>query len=109
MIRNLLLSYRTYESNNSDKVEKICKCNKLHRASVVQRAVCVPEVKPGVEWAMLLQTGMAECISKVETTTRLAQLRVDSLGSGCYRRSDPFKIGLWNWYASIPSRTSTYA
>ena len=54
-------------------------------------------IKKGI-FVMFVHTSMAECMSKVETTARLAQLRVDSLGSNSYRRSDPFKIGLWNWY-----------
>jgi len=55
---------------------------------------------------MFVHTSMAECMSKVETTARLAQLRVDSLGSGSYRRSDPFKIGLWNWHLFIERKGS---
>ncbi|GKD61081.1 BTB/POZ domain-containing protein-like protein [Tanacetum coccineum] len=34
---------------------------------------------------------------RVETTSRLAQWRVDSFGFS-YRKSDPFVIGKWNWY-----------
>lgn len=36
--------------------------------------------------------------SKVETIARLAQWRIDNFSSSTYKRSDPFKIGLWNWY-----------
>ncbi|KAH9618513.1 hypothetical protein KSS87_022101 [Heliosperma pusillum] len=35
---------------------------------------------------------------KVETTSRLVQWRIDNLSSCSFRRSDPFKIGLWNWH-----------
>nr|XP_043608422.1 BTB/POZ domain-containing protein At1g55760-like [Erigeron canadensis] len=36
----------------------------------------------------------------VETVSRLAQWRIidHHLGSTCYRKSDPFQIGSWNWY-----------
>ncbi|KAL8209805.1 hypothetical protein R6Q57_006537 [Mikania cordata] len=34
---------------------------------------------------------------RLETTSRLAQWRIDSLASSSYRKSDPFKIGNWNW------------
>ncbi|KAF5194495.1 BTB/POZ domain-containing protein, partial [Thalictrum thalictroides] len=39
--------------------------------------------------------------SKVETISRLAQWRIDSFGPCSYRRSDPFKVGIWNWYLSV--------
>ncbi|KAK1417980.1 hypothetical protein QVD17_27116 [Tagetes erecta] len=35
--------------------------------------------------------------TRVETTSRLAQWRIDNLGLSTYRKSDPFKIGKWNW------------
>lgn len=38
---------------------------------------------------------------QVQTAPRLAQWKVDSLSSATYRKSDPFKIGLWNWYLSV--------
>ncbi|KAH6768137.1 BTB/POZ domain-containing protein [Perilla frutescens var. frutescens] len=38
---------------------------------------------------------------RVETTSRLAQWRIDSLASSTYRKSDPFKIGNWNWHLSV--------
>ncbi|XP_057765389.1 BTB/POZ domain-containing protein At1g55760 [Salvia miltiorrhiza] len=42
---------------------------------------------------------------QVETTSRLAQWRIDDLAS-TYRKSDPFKIGYWNWHLSVEkSRT----
>lgn len=41
--------------------------------------------------------------SKVETLARLAQWRIESFGPTVpYRRSDPFKIGIWNWLVSTP-------
>ncbi|KAL1543828.1 BTB/POZ domain-containing protein-like isoform X1 [Salvia divinorum] len=40
--------------------------------------------------------------SKVETIARLAQWKIDSFGpTNPYKRSDPFKIGIWNWYLQL--------
>ncbi|KAG6776088.1 hypothetical protein POTOM_019592 [Populus tomentosa] len=39
--------------------------------------------------------------SKVETISRLAQWRIDNFGPCSYKKSDPFKVGIWNWYLSI--------
>lgn len=41
--------------------------------------------------------------TKVETIARLAQWKIESFGQtvSC-KRSDPFKIGIWNWYAHHP-------
>ncbi|XWS15140.1 hypothetical protein CRYUN_Cryun35bG0068600 [Craigia yunnanensis] len=39
--------------------------------------------------------------SKVETVSRLAQWRIDNFSSFSYKKSDPFKFGLWNWHLSI--------
>lgn len=44
---------------------------------------------------------MTDSAYRVETTSRLAQWRIDNLASCTYRKSDPFKIGKWNWYLSI--------
>ncbi|KAB1208409.1 hypothetical protein CJ030_MR7G001380 [Morella rubra] len=38
---------------------------------------------------------------RVETTSRLAQWRIENLASCTYRKSDPFKIGKWNWHLSV--------
>lgn len=38
---------------------------------------------------------------RVETTSRLAQWRIDSLASSTFRKSDPFKIGNWNWHLAV--------
>jgi hypothetical protein len=40
--------------------------------------------------------------SRVETISRLAQWRIDTFGPCSYRRSDPFKLGIWNWSALLP-------
>ncbi|XP_071736563.1 BTB/POZ domain-containing protein At1g55760-like isoform X2 [Rutidosis leptorrhynchoides] len=40
---------------------------------------------------------MTDNAYRVNTTSRLAQWRIDNLASCTYRKSDPFKIGKWNW------------
>ncbi|CAA2984135.1 BTB POZ domain-containing At1g55760 [Olea europaea subsp. europaea] len=44
---------------------------------------------------------MSESAYQVETTSRLAQWRIENLASCTYRKSDPFKIGKWNWHLSV--------
>ncbi|XP_010252868.1 PREDICTED: BTB/POZ domain-containing protein At1g55760-like [Nelumbo nucifera] len=44
---------------------------------------------------------MSDSAYRVETTSRLAQWRIDNLASCTYRKSDPFKIGNWNWHLSV--------
>ncbi|KAL3678036.1 hypothetical protein R1sor_020992 [Riccia sorocarpa] len=44
---------------------------------------------------------MGDVYMKVETMARLAQVRIDSLATCSYRKSDPFKIGPWNWHLLI--------
>ncbi|XP_057530667.1 BTB/POZ domain-containing protein At1g55760 [Amaranthus tricolor] len=44
---------------------------------------------------------MKDSTYRVPTTSRLAQWRLDNLSSCSYRRSDPFKIGLWNWHLAL--------
>lgn len=39
--------------------------------------------------------------TKVETISRLAQWKIDNFGPCSYKKSDPFKLGIWNWYQSI--------
>lgn len=36
--------------------------------------------------------------SRVETISRLAQWRIDNFGPCSFKKSDPFKVGIWNWY-----------
>ncbi|CAJ1974252.1 unnamed protein product [Sphenostylis stenocarpa] len=38
---------------------------------------------------------------KVETVARLAQWKIDNVGLSSYKKSEPFKVGIWNWYFSI--------
>ncbi|KAJ7963502.1 BTB/POZ domain-containing protein [Quillaja saponaria] len=44
---------------------------------------------------------MSDSAYRVETTSRLAQWRIENLASCTYRKSDPFKIGKWNWHLSL--------
>ena len=36
--------------------------------------------------------------TKVETISRLAQWKIDNFGPCSYKKSDSFKLGLWNWF-----------
>ncbi|KAD4385614.1 hypothetical protein R6Q59_010328 [Mikania micrantha] len=40
---------------------------------------------------------MADNAYRFDTTSRLAQWRIDNLASCSYRKSDPFRIRRWNW------------
>ncbi|KAK2978393.1 hypothetical protein RJ640_004930 [Escallonia rubra] len=44
---------------------------------------------------------MSDSAYRVETTSRLAQWRIENLASCTYRKSDPFKIGKWNWHLAV--------
>lgn len=44
---------------------------------------------------------MTDSAYSVGTTPRLAQWRIDNLASCTYRKSDPFKIGIWNWHLAV--------
>ncbi|KAH0454355.1 hypothetical protein IEQ34_016279 [Dendrobium chrysotoxum] len=46
--------------------------------------------------------------SKVETIARLAQWRIENFGPFSTRRSDPFKLGIWNWYLSVEKNRYLY-
>ncbi|KAK4481297.1 hypothetical protein RD792_012182 [Penstemon davidsonii] len=47
--------------------------------------------------------------TKVETIARLAQWKIESFGPTTpYKRSDPFKIGIWNWHLSVEKNRSMY-
>lgn len=35
--------------------------------------------------------------TKVETISRLAQWRIENFGPCSFKKSDPFKAGIWNW------------
>ncbi|XP_043703017.1 BTB/POZ domain-containing protein At1g55760-like [Telopea speciosissima] len=44
---------------------------------------------------------MSDSAYRVETTSRLAQWKIENLASFTYRKSDPFKIGNWNWHLAV--------
>ncbi|XP_073275936.1 BTB/POZ domain-containing protein At1g21780-like [Primulina huaijiensis] len=47
--------------------------------------------------------------TKVETIARLAQWKVENFGpTSAYKRSEPFKIGIWNWHLSVEKNRSVY-
>ncbi|XP_019417850.1 PREDICTED: BTB/POZ domain-containing protein At1g21780-like [Lupinus angustifolius] len=46
--------------------------------------------------------------SRVDTVARLAQWKVDNFGPCSYKKSDPFKVGIWNWYLSIERNRYLY-
>lgn len=62
---------------------------------------CINEVTAAIAAAASSWEGeMSEQAYRVETAPRLAQWRIDNVSSSCtYRKSDPFKVGLWNWRA----------
>ncbi|XP_042440703.1 BTB/POZ domain-containing protein At1g21780-like [Zingiber officinale] len=56
-----------------------------------------------------MNTGAANSSdSKVETISRLAQWRIESFGPCSYRRSESFKLGIWNWYLTIEKSRYMY-
>lgn len=46
--------------------------------------------------------------SKVETISRLVQWRIENFGPISYRKSDPFRVGFWNWHLSIEKNRCLY-
>ena len=54
---------------------------------------CVHEIRDAI--ATYRMTADSEY--SVSTTSRLAQWRIGNLSSYTYRKSNPFKIGKWNW------------
>ncbi|RDX64043.1 BTB/POZ domain-containing protein, partial [Mucuna pruriens] len=40
---------------------------------------------------------------RVEMVGRLAQWKIDKLGPSSYKKSEPFKVGIWNWYVLFNS------
>ncbi|KAL3614841.1 hypothetical protein CASFOL_040502 [Castilleja foliolosa] len=51
---------------------------------------------------------MSESAYRVETTSRVAQWRIENLASCTYRKSDPFRIGNWNWHLSVEKNRVLY-
>lgn len=63
---------------------------------------CFNEITYAISQASsYLRDEMSEMDYKVETTSRLAQWKVNSLSACTYRKSDAFKIGLWNWFLTV--------
>lgn len=58
---------------------------------------CIHEITTALAFA----DRMSDSAYRVETTPRLAQWRIENLASCTYRKSDPFKIGNWNWHLSV--------
>ncbi|KAA8538457.1 hypothetical protein F0562_027997 [Nyssa sinensis] len=46
--------------------------------------------------------------SKVETISRLAQWRIENFGPSTYKKSDFFRVGIWNWHLSIEKNRYLY-
>lgn len=46
--------------------------------------------------------------SKVETISRLAQWRIENFGPCSYKKSEPFRVGLWNWHLSVEKNRYMY-
>ncbi|KAK7320295.1 hypothetical protein VNO77_29634 [Canavalia gladiata] len=44
---------------------------------------------------------MNQSLYTVQTTSRLAQWTIRNLPSSSYRKSDPFRIAIWNWHLSV--------
>ncbi|XP_024968012.1 BTB/POZ domain-containing protein At1g55760-like [Cynara cardunculus var. scolymus] len=44
---------------------------------------------------------MNDSAYRVDTTSRLAQWRIDNLAAFTYRKSNPFRIGKWNWHLAV--------
>lgn len=63
---------------------------------------CIHEVGEALVFACNITSHrMNDSAYRVETTSRLAQWRIENLASCTYRKSDPFKIGSWNWHLAI--------
>jgi hypothetical protein len=60
---------------------------------------CINDVTAAIAVAASFSvSGMSsDSAYRVDTTPRLAQWRIDTLTS-TYRKSNPFRIGLWNWF-----------
>lgn len=59
---------------------------------------CINEIT----FALAFAKNMSDSsVYRVETTSRLAQWRIDNLSACTYRKSDPFKMGKWNWHIGV--------
>lgn len=86
---------RVHEERGSEEAER----RKSRRRSGGGVSWCHGEVTAAAIAAG--PTRMSDRAYRVESTTRLAQWRIDSLSTFSYRRSDLFKLGLWNWYQNL--------
>lgn len=59
---------------------------------------CIHEITTALSFPYRMSDSSAYT---VHTTPRLAQWRIDNLASCTFRKSDPFKIGNWNWSLSL--------
>lgn len=64
---------------------------------------CIHEITAALAFAR-----MSDSAYRVETTSRLAQWRIDNLASCTYRKSDPFKIGKWNWHLVVEKNRTLF-
>lgn len=64
---------------------------------------CIHEITSALAFAR-----MTESAYRVDTQHRLAQWKIDTLSSCTYRKSDPFKIGNWNWHLSVEKNRVLY-
>ncbi|XP_044510837.1 BTB/POZ domain-containing protein At1g21780-like [Mangifera indica] len=46
--------------------------------------------------------------SRVETISRLAQWKIENFGTCSYKKSEAFKVGIWNWYLSVEKNRYLY-
>ncbi|KAL5558266.1 hypothetical protein UlMin_034477 [Ulmus minor] len=46
--------------------------------------------------------------SRVETISRLAQWRIENFGPCSFKKSDLFRVGLWNWHLSVEKNRYMY-
>lgn len=67
---------------------------------------CIHEITTAFYIASRMST--SDSAYRVETAPRLAQWKIDSLASCTYRKSDPFKIGNWNWHLSVEKNRLLY-
>ena len=82
-------------------MEEVENTIKLGKAGEVAGGIfdCIHDIteviasSPAIHWIR-----MKDSAYRVETTSRLAQWRIDNVSSCSYRRSDPFHMGFWNWY-----------
>lgn len=85
-------------------MEEVENTIKLGKAGEVAGGIfdCIHDIteaiasSPAIHWIR-----MKDSAYRVETTSRLAQWRIDNVSSCTYRRSDPFHMGFWNWHLAL--------